>query len=65
MKHVSKSALALILTLGSLSTPARAYSRLSPYYGYAGWEDYSTRNGIACAPGTMTKLGDGRDYMCQ
>ena len=45
--------------------PHRAYYGGSPYYGYAGWEDYSKRNGIACVPGTLTKLGDGQSYICQ
>jgi hypothetical protein len=45
--------------------PHRAYYGQSPYYGYAGWQDYSTRNGIGCVPGTLTKLGDGREYICQ
>jgi len=43
----------------------RAYSGASPYYGYTGWEDYSGRNFLKCAPGTMTKLDDGRMYVCQ
>ena len=45
--------------------PARAYAGISPYYGYAGWEDYSGRNFLKCVPGTMTKLDDGRMYPCQ
>lgn len=44
---------------------ARAYAGISPYYGYTGWEDYSGRNFFKCAPGTMTKLDDGRMYVCQ
>ena len=43
----------------------RAYTGASPYYGYSGWEDYSGRNFLKCAPGTMTKLDDGRMYVCQ
>ena len=45
--------------------PARAYHGDSPYYGYAGWEDYKARNGIGCEPGTMTKMSDGHMYVCQ
>ena len=37
-----------------------------PYasYGYP-VQDYATRNGFTCRPGTMTKLDDGRMYPCQ
>jgi hypothetical protein len=37
-----------------------------PYaaYGYP-VQDYATRNGFVCQPGTMTKLDDGRMYPCQ
>ena len=37
-----------------------------PYaaYGYP-VQDYATRNGFVCRPGTMTKLDDGRMYPCQ
>ncbi len=37
-----------------------------PYatYGYPA-QDYATRNGFRCQPGTMTKLDDGRMYPCQ
>ncbi len=37
-----------------------------PYaaYGYPA-QDYATRNGFICQPGTMTKLDDGRMYLCQ
>ncbi|WP_249148513.1 hypothetical protein [Bradyrhizobium jicamae] len=45
--------------------PARAYHGISPYYGYAGWADYKTINGISCEPGTMTKMADGHEYVCQ
>ena len=43
----------------------RAYPGHSPYYGYSGWDDYSTRNGIKCTPGGVTKLDDGQMYFCQ
>jgi hypothetical protein len=36
-----------------------------PGYSYAGWEDYATRNGIGCRPGTAIKGGDGILYLCQ
>ena len=37
-----------------------------PYaaYGFPA-QDYATRNGFVCQPGTMTKLDDGRMYPCQ
>jgi hypothetical protein len=43
----------------------RAYYAGGPWYGYSGWDDYKTRNGIKCTPGTMTKLDDGQMYVCQ
>jgi hypothetical protein len=36
-----------------------------PGYSYASWDDYATRNGIACTPGTAIKGGDGIMYACQ
>ena len=33
-------------------------------YGYS-VQDYATRNGFVCQPGTMTRLDDGRMYPCQ
>lgn len=44
---------------------ARYYTG-GPYaaYGYPA-QDYATRNGFVCQPGTMTKLDDGRMYPCQ
>jgi hypothetical protein len=29
-----------------------AYRTGGPFYGFSGWADYKTRNGIACDPGT-------------
>src|SRR5262245_3989680 len=34
------------------------------YYG-APYQDYATRNGFVCQPGTRVKLDDGRMYRCQ
>lgn len=44
---------------------AQYYAR-GPYaaYGYTA-QDYATRNGFVCQPGTLTKLDDGRMYRCQ
>ena len=48
----------------------------APYYGGTGYsgpyaaygysvQDYATRNGWVCQPGTMVKLDDGRMHLCQ
>ena len=34
-------------------------------YSYTGWDDYASRNGIGCRPGTAVKGGDGIMYNCQ
>jgi hypothetical protein len=34
-------------------------------YGYGGWSDYASRNGIICEPGTLVRLQDGQQYLCQ
>jgi hypothetical protein len=37
-----------------------------PYAAYAySPEEWRRRNGMVCAPGTLTKLDDGRMYRCQ
>lgn len=50
-----------------------------PYYGGTGYytggphaaygaypaQDYATRNGFVCQPGTLVRLDDGRQYPCQ
>ena len=47
------------------------YGAMAPYYGsggpyaYYGGQDYATRNGFVCQPGTMVRLDDGRMYPCQ
>ena len=47
------------------------YGATAPYYGsggpyaYYGVQDYATRNGFVCQPGTMVRLDDGRMYPCQ
>ena len=36
------------------------------YYGPGAWsQDYATRNGIICQPGTMVRLEDGLMHRCQ
>jgi hypothetical protein len=41
--------------------------RGGPYAAYTGYpvQDYATRNGFVCQPGTLVKLDDGRQYPCQ
>ena len=42
------------------------YQARGPYAAYDyPMQDYATRNGFVCQPGTMTKLDDGRMYPCQ
>jgi len=47
----------------------RAYYDGGPWsgdrYSYASWQDYATRNGIGCVPGTAIKGQDGIMYRCQ
>ena len=47
----------------------RAYYFGGPWsgagYSYTGWDDYATRHGIGCTPGTSIKGGDGIMYLCQ
>jgi hypothetical protein len=43
----------------------RAYHGISPYYGYSGWDNYKTRNGIGCEPGGTVQLSDGLTHVCQ
>ena len=42
------------------------YNTGGPYaaYGYPA-QDYATRNGFVCQPGTLVRLDDGRQYPCQ
>jgi hypothetical protein len=42
-----------------------AYYAGGPWYGYSGWDDYATRNGLKCTPGTTIKLDDGLMHVCQ
>ena len=47
----------------------RAYYFGGPWsgagYSYTGWDDYATRHGIGCTPGTAIKGGDSIMYNCQ
>ena len=44
----------------------RAYYAGGPwYYGTNGWDDYASRYGIGCTPGSLIKGGDGFMYVCQ
>jgi hypothetical protein len=62
--------------VGTGIAAAGYYGATAPYYGrggyggggpyaYYGAQDYATRNGFLCQPGTMTRLDDGRMYPCQ
>jgi hypothetical protein len=57
--------------VGAGVAAAGYYSATAPYYGsggpyaYYGGQDYATRNGFVCQPGTMVRLDDGRMYPCQ
>jgi hypothetical protein len=42
-----------------------AYYAGGPWYGYSRWDDYATRNGLKCTPGTTIKLDDGLMHVCQ
>jgi hypothetical protein len=42
-----------------------AYHDNGPFYGYSGWDDYKSRGGIACNPGTVYKTENGVHYICQ
>jgi len=47
-----------------------AYYGSGPYAYYGdrsgvGYQDYATRNGFVCQPGTLVKLDDGRMHNCQ
>jgi hypothetical protein len=43
----------------------RAYYANGPWYGYSGWDDYKTRNALACEPGALFKRDDGLMHVCQ
>jgi hypothetical protein len=57
--------------VGAGVAAAGYYGATAPYYGsggpyaYYGGQDYATRNGFVCQPGTMVRLDDGRRYPCQ
>jgi len=34
-------------------------------YSYASWQEYASRNGIGCVPGSAIKGQDGIMYRCQ
>jgi hypothetical protein len=53
-----------IATAGYYGAPAPYYGSGGPY-AYYGAQDYATRNGFVCQPGTMVRLDDGRMDPCQ
>jgi len=47
-------------------TGAGYYAGSGPYAAYAySPEEYRRYNGMVCAPGTLTKMDDGKMYRCQ
>jgi len=60
-----------VAAAGYYGATAPYYGAATPYYGgggpyaYYGAQDYATRNGFVCQPGTMVRLDDGRMYPCQ
>jgi hypothetical protein len=60
-----------VAAAGYYGATAPYYGATAPYYGgrgpyaYYGGQDYATRNGFVCQPGTMVRLDDGRMYPCQ
>ena len=57
--------------VGAGVAAAGYYGATAPYYGsggpyaYYGGQDYATRNGFVCQPGTMVRLDDGLMHRCQ
>lgn len=57
--------------VGAGIAAAGYYGATAPYYGgggpyaYYGTQDYATRNGFVCQPGTMVRLDDGLMHRCQ
>jgi len=60
---------AALFSFGWISTrphyAVTAYYAGGPWYGYSGWDDYASRNGIKCTPGATVTLDDGQIYVCQ
>ena len=57
--------------VGAGVAAAGYYGATAPYYGsggpyaYYGGQDYATRNGFVCQPGTLVRLEDGLMHRCQ
>jgi hypothetical protein len=57
--------------VGAGVAAAGYYGASAPYYGsggpyaYYGGQDYATRNGFVCQPGTMVRMDDGLMHLCQ
>jgi hypothetical protein len=59
--------------VGAGVAAAGYYGATAPYYGsgggpyayYGGGQDYATRNGFVCRPGTQVRMDDGRMHNCQ
>jgi hypothetical protein len=49
-----------------VDTPgALAIEHYRANWGYGGWNDFATRNGIVCEPGSLIRFPDGFTYLCQ
>jgi hypothetical protein len=57
--------------VGAGVAAAGYYGATAPYYGsggpyaYYGGQDYATRNGFVCQPGTVVRMDDGLMHRCQ
>ncbi|WP_249129850.1 hypothetical protein [Bradyrhizobium sp. AUGA SZCCT0283] len=57
--------------VGAGVAAAGYYGATAPYYGgggpyaYYGGQDYATRNGFVCQPGTLVRMDDGLMHRCQ
>ena len=57
--------------VGAGEVGAGYYGATAPYYGsggpyaYYGGQDYATRNGFVCQPGTLVRMDDGLMHRCQ
>ena len=57
--------------VGAGVAAAGYYGATAPYYGsggpyaYYGGQDYATRNGFVCQPGTLVRMADGLMHRCQ
>jgi hypothetical protein len=73
MEAMARRAILVVPTIKAADTgavsniPGMGYYSGGPYAAYGSYpvQDYATRNGFTCHPGTMVKLDDGQMYRCQ